>query len=225
MSIVSNYEQRYERINNKLFPTEFVVRWFKGNYPDWRMQQFEPGAKVLDLGFGDGRNFELFFDLGLKIYGLEISKKITQRVYEQFSEIVQPGCLRVGKNGSLPFEAGFFDFVVACHAIYYMDRDGNIKLNISEIARCMKKNGLLLFSIPKDNSYLISNSERIDDMHVLVSEDPLRLRNGEKLAFASNKEQILEALSPHFGDTLVCQNDNDWWGIRESCWIVSCRRL
>ena len=61
VKIERKYDEFY-RVRNPdhVYPVEFVVRAFLGNYPRHKTDQTSyPGKRVLDLGFGDGRNMPL----------------------------------------------------------------------------------------------------------------------------------------------------------------------
>jgi len=81
----NNYTDYYK--SNKfsnVYPTEFVVRSFLGKYP--RLQSNNTGyngKKVLDLGFGDGRNMPLLKDLGFEIHGVEVTDVICEHIREK----------------------------------------------------------------------------------------------------------------------------------------------
>ncbi|MDB0016197.1 class I SAM-dependent methyltransferase [Alphaproteobacteria bacterium] len=224
MRLIKKYETRYQNTEKKLFPTEFVVRWFKGTYPNWTLDRPTKNKRVLDLGFGDGRNFSLFLEQELEIFGVEISSKIVKKVQQKFKATISAENLKVGFNGALPFPNHSFDFIVACHSIYYMAHDGSIQKNLAEVARCLKKDALLLCSIPKQSSYLVKNSNPVDNYHALVEGDPIGLRDGEKVGYASSESDILELFSEHFSEITIGSVENNWWGITEDCWIVSCKK-
>ena len=80
---------------------------------------------ILDLGFGDGRNFSLFLEQGLEVFGVEISEKIVEMARLRFRAILNKENLKVGFNGALPFPDQHFDYIVACHSLYYMERSGS----------------------------------------------------------------------------------------------------
>ena len=224
MKLTKRYESRYEVARHQLFPTEFVVRWFKGTYPNWKLIEPTRSKKVLDLGFGDGRNFSLFLEQGLEVFGVEISEKIVEMARLRFRAILNKENLKVGFNGALPFPDQHFDYIVACHSLYYMERNGSIQKNIEEAARCLKSGAFLLCSIPKRSSYLVTNSDKIDTYHVVVRNDPVGLRDGEKVGYADTEAKVIGLFSGFFSDITIGSVENDWWGISENCWIVSCRK-
>ena len=62
--INSSYTSFYESKNpKKVYPTEFVVRTFLGKYPALNLE-LKSGFKVLDIGFGDGRNTAFLIEQG-----------------------------------------------------------------------------------------------------------------------------------------------------------------
>ena len=72
-SINEKYTKFYaERMHNKVYPTEFVVRTLLANYPGLKYKKPQPGDAILDIAFGDGRNTVLLCELGLDVYGFKL---------------------------------------------------------------------------------------------------------------------------------------------------------
>jgi len=82
--IADRYTRWYQADKaTRVYPVEFVVRAFLGTYPGLSMPKGHyRGKRVLDLGYGDGRNMPLLNDLGMKVHGVEISENINRRIYE-----------------------------------------------------------------------------------------------------------------------------------------------
>lgn len=75
-------EQQYDQFwkakhHIKVYPTEFVVRTFLANYPSLSFTKPSPHDRICDVGFGDGRNTLLLCDLGLDVYGVEITQGVS----------------------------------------------------------------------------------------------------------------------------------------------------
>ena len=80
--LLSNYSNYYKsKTIQKLYPTEFIVRSFLGNYPELKPEKREVffGKKVCDLGCGDGRNIPFLSHLGFNVFGIEIEKSIIDK--------------------------------------------------------------------------------------------------------------------------------------------------
>src|SRR2546430_17490336 len=77
-NVRESYTAFHETQNPKhVYPSEWVIRTFLGSYPQLSLNKCKyAGAKILDMGFGDGRNWSLLHNVSFDIYGVEISEKI-----------------------------------------------------------------------------------------------------------------------------------------------------
>ncbi len=208
-----------------VYPVEFVVRAFLGTYPRLKTDKSElPGRRVLDLGFGDGRNMPLLSNLGMQVYGVEVSEEICQVGVERMAALGVTVEARPGRNHAIPFENGFFGHVLACHACYYVDPGTTFADNIAEIARVLQPGGLFVFSAPVGTSYIMDGAEDIGDGHMRIANDPFGVRNGYVLKKFDVATEIVAAIQPYFTDARIGLCRNDWWGIEEHVWTVVCRR-
>lgn len=223
-SIREHYADFYaERDFTKVYPVEFVVRTLLGTYPQLKLDRPSfRGAKVLDLGFGDGRNMPLLHDLGFKVYGVEISEAICNLTRVRMEKLGVPVELAVGSNSLLPHEDAAFDFVLACHSCYYVAPEETFAHNLQEIARVLQPGGRFIFSLAKSDSYILADAEIVGDGLYRITHDPYGLRNGSLFrAFASQKE-IADELGGHFGDFALGLCENDYYGVYEKVWIGTC---
>ncbi len=46
--------------------------------------------------------------------------------------------LKKGTNVRIPFEDRYFDYLLACHSCYYVDKNTSFNQNVAEMARVMK---------------------------------------------------------------------------------------
>jgi SAM-dependent methyltransferase len=224
--IEAKYDDFY-RVRNPehVYPVEFVVRAFLGNYPGHKTDKTRyPGKRVLDLGFGDGRNMPLLHNLGMQVFGVEISQEICDLTRTRMKKLGIDVDLKVGRNHNLPYSDGFFDTLLACHACYYIDPDTRFDDNMREIARVLKRGGSFVFSAPIGTSYITRGAKDLGDGHVEIANDPYGLRNGYVLRKFDTEAEILTALAPAFTDFEIGSCRNDFWGIEEHVWIVVCRK-
>src|SRR5262245_47931667 len=102
-----------ERDPANVYPVEFVVRALLGNYPRLKSDKsIYLGKYVLDLGFGDGRNMPLLHNLGMRVFGVEISQDICDLTRARMRRFGIDVTTRVGRNNAIPFESAFFDTVL-----------------------------------------------------------------------------------------------------------------
>ena len=224
--IQESYESFYrERDPLHVYPVEFVVRAFLGTYPRLRAEpESYPGNRVLDLGFGDGRNMPLLHNLGMSIAGVEITEEICDAARRRLDRLGIEIDAREGRNCAIPFDDQAFDVVLACHACYYVDPGTKFSDNIAEIARVMKPGGRFVFSAPMASSYIFEGADDIGEGHMRVARDPYGVREGHVLKKFDSEADIRQTLDPLFGEFATGCCRNDFWGIEEHVWTVVCRR-
>lgn len=229
-SPTTNLANKYDDFYRKrdpvhVYPVEFVVRAFLGNYPRLKTDsEAYPGKAVLDIGFGDGRNLPFLHNLGLNVYGVEISDEICRLTTARMARLGVSVTARVGRNRDIPFDGGAFDYVLACHACYYVDRGTCFEDNAREIARVIKPGGSFVFSAPRATSYILRDAIDLGDGHMEVTNDPYGVRAGTILKKFDGESDIVAALSSRFRDFAIGSCQNDFWGIEEHVWTVVCRK-
>jgi SAM-dependent methyltransferase len=224
--LVDTYNSFYRaRDPVHVYPVEFVVRAFLGNYPRHKTDTSKyPGKTVLDIGFGDGRNMPLLHNLGMRVYGIEISNEICTLTTSRMARAGVDITARVGRNRDIPFTDATFDYVLACHACYYVDPGTRFDDNASEISRVLKPGGSFVFSAPKATSYILRDARNLGDGHVEITNDPYGVRTGTIMRKFDSESDILAALSTRFEDFAIGSCQNDFWGIEEHVWTVVCRK-
>jgi SAM-dependent methyltransferase len=225
--ITVNYTERYgARRGRKLYPVEFVVRTLLGSYPRLTMDQDAyRGAKILDLGCGDGRNLSLLADVGFTTFAVEITDAICEVVRAYCAGAGLDTVVKTGSNANIPFADGFFDFALCCHSLYYLDPGDTFADNLRELARVMRPGGTVIASLPKKyDSYTLKDAEPVGDDHFMVRCDPLNLRNGVVFKVFEDQAAIARACVPLFRDFQLGFVENDFFGIEEKLWIVKMTR-
>jgi SAM-dependent methyltransferase len=224
-NINSRYEQHYaERTNLKVYPTEFVVRTLLADYPHLKFKKPTPRNTILDVGFGDGRNTAFLCDRGLTVSGIEITQGIVDQANARLSKLGHTANLRVGRNSSIPFEDGEFDYILACHCCYYCDEGETLLDNLKEYSRVLKKDGYLIASVANKSSYIFDDAKEFPDGSMVVMNDPYNNRNGYRLqAFAASSD-IEQYFSPLFKNFSFGSADNDYYGISERVFWVVCQK-
>ena len=89
--------------------------------------------KILDLGYGDGRNLIFFKDLGMKVFGIEP----LQEVVSHSKKIFPWANLKQGHNCEIPYHNEKFDYLVASHSIYYLDEGQTLLESLNEAFRTL----------------------------------------------------------------------------------------
>jgi SAM-dependent methyltransferase len=220
-AIEKDYGSFYLRKNPaKVYPVEFVVRTLLGTYPGLNIDRSTyQGSRILDLGFGDGRNMPLLHDLGFDVSGVEISDEICQLTSNRMQRLGVPVIVKTGSNAHIPFDDGMFDFVLSCHACYYVGPGESFSDNLDEIARILRPGGRFIFSLLKSDSYLLDGAESLQDGHYRVTRDPYEVRNGSVLRAFASYGDVRDELGRRFSDLALGLCENDYYGIYEKVWI------
>ena len=122
-----------------LWPFTVVVSAFYSETADWGQSGV---PKVLEVGCGAGNNLWALATLGYESYGLDISSTAISFGKKRFNELGLTVDLREGTMANLPFEDGFFDFVLDRAAITQVSMD-EIPTCLTEIRRVLKDHGRL----------------------------------------------------------------------------------
>lgn len=223
--IDAKYEQYYaKRSSVKVYPTEFVVRTFLANYPGLKFKKPVPKNRILDVGFGDGRNTAFLCDLGLDVSGIEITQGIVDQAQDRLGELGLSADLQVGRNSEIPYDNDSFEYVLACHSCYYCDEGESLADNLAEYARVIKPGGFLVVSVACVTSYIFKDAVAMGDGSFMISSDPYGNRNGYRLHGFSDRKEIEDYFSPNYMNFSIGYADNDYYGIQERVFWVVCQR-
>ena len=218
--------QFYQQRNSEfVYPVEFVVRALMGNYPLLKLDKAKfPGSKILDVGYGDGRNMPLLFNLGFDVYGIEISEEINELAQTRLAKLGVSAQLKQGRNAGIPFEDGFFDFVLACHSCYYIDPGTTFDTVLDEVSRVLSPRGVFICSLPMHDTYILEDAERLGDGYYKIVNDPYGYRKDTVFRAFTSKEEVMADFDSRFDDIYVGFCDDDFFGVRQKVWTVVCKK-
>ncbi|SEM37696.1 Methyltransferase domain-containing protein [Bosea lupini] len=224
--INTNYEAFYSaRSGQRVYPTEFVVRIFLAQYPNLDFSKPKPGAKILDIAFGDGRNTAFLCEQGFDVSGIEITQGIVDQTHARMTSLGHKADLRVGRNSNIPFNDDEFDVIVACSCCYYCDEGESMHDNLNEYARVLKKGGILIASVADSSSFIFDSAEQLEDGSFRISRDPYNNRVGYRLHGFSNRDDLERYFSVNFKNFSVGQSSSNYFGIHEKLFWVVCQKL
>jgi len=210
------------------FPSEYVIRIFKGSYPKCNLCTFGGGYEqksILDISCGAGRDLIIFDQVGFeKIAATEITKGIVDQCKENLHQLGIDADVRVGNNRNLPFDDGSFDYLLSWNVCYYFDDVKDFSAHVKEYARVCKSGGVLVFSIPKPQCFIYENGIDKGNGLVEITSDPFSIRNGVELKCFKNEKEIEMEFSPFFEDFCFGSIEDDCFGLNYSWFIGYCRR-
>lgn len=215
--------------NGVTFPSEYVIRMFKGIYPRCDLKNTGggySGKSILDISCGGvGRDLIVLDQVGFSnIAATEISENIVQQVRDNISRLGIKADVRVGTNRNLPFETASFDFLLSWNVCYYFDDVIDISAHAKEYARVCKPGGIMVFSIPKPQCFLYKDCIEKGDGLVEIASDPFKVRNGIVLYRFTDEKAIVSTFGDYFEDFTFGSIEDDCFGLDYSWFIGYCRR-
>ncbi len=117
---------------------------------------FPPGARILDIGCGLGREAFALFDLGYEVVGIDISKEVISQVKRLSADKGYDISFYEYDGKHLDFPAGSFDVVVIWAQTFGLLYGDEYKKGfLLECKRVLKNGGLCSFST-HDHEFLIN---------------------------------------------------------------------
>ena len=175
-------------------------------------------------GFVD-KSIPMLCNCGLDVSGVEITDGICKSVMERMKTAFGISCdIRQGTNAVIPYEDNSFDYVLACHSIYYVEDNTSFSDNLKELARVMKSEGYVVLSLPDLNGTILDGAISCGDGHYRITFDSLCLRQGSIFKVFLTKDEICQEFSKYFCDFSFGHCVENYYGLVQSMWIVCMRR-
>lgn len=215
---VKYYEKKKEY--NNYYPENFVTRVFLSNAPVSFLKGDYEGKTVLDLGCGHGRNIPFLLNCGFDVTGVEVTETLVEALRKSFRK----GQFHKAKAQKLPFQDSWFDYILACNSIYYLDDEQeSIKCHLSELSRVLKPEGRIVFSMLGSKHSILSEAEMLGAGLCRIRKDFLGFREGTKIQYFDNSVDDLfsELKILHRGEIVESVDD---WAIRHLFYFVAALR-
>jgi ubiquinone/menaquinone biosynthesis C-methylase UbiE len=104
-----------------------------------------PGDKILDLGCGNGRFFELLKDKDVNYIGVDFSEKLIEIAKKKYPKVK----FQVADALNLPFPNNYFDIIYSIAVLHHIPSREFRQQFLKEARRILKPNGLLILTVWK----------------------------------------------------------------------------
>ena len=221
---MNNYLKHYKSIT-KVYPSVFALKIFLGKNPNLNLRNKKfKGKKILDIGFGDGRDIELFYDLGFNVFGVEPNSQVVSHTLSKFKK--KKINLSVGTNCNLSFRNNSFDYIYGMASLMYLkNKETYLKNILSECYRVLKKNGLFFGSFTKIDSHITHKGRFIDKNRIILNDSFYNIRKGQLYHVHRSKKEVRKDLSKvGFKDIKITNFNADWFGTKDSFYLFVCKK-
>lgn len=126
--------------------------------------EIRSGSKVLDIGSGPGHIASHLTKLGASVTGVDFSPRMVEVARKKYPQIT----FEQADAEELPFEAGYFDTVVANYVVHHLARPEKV---LSEVYRVLKPGGRFAFAVwgpPEDQSSIGAFFSAVEAHHDLA---------------------------------------------------------
>jgi 2-polyprenyl-3-methyl-5-hydroxy-6-metoxy-1,4-benzoquinol methylase len=210
------YKRAAETSRSLVYPTETLVRLFKGDYISSMPKVFD-GMRICDVSCGIGNNAFFFCDLGLTVFATEIHSEICAEVTRRAEDSGRTIDVRIGTNCNLPFADDLFDFLVSWNVLHYENTEADIRRGIAEYARVLRPGGRLFISTTGPEHKILAGARTVGaHIYEICRDDDFR--KGERFFYFDSPNYIHHYFDPVFTDVRVGRiQDNlftetlDWW--------------
>lgn len=99
---------------------------------------------LLEIGFGAGRNLQLFKNKQINLYGVDISEKMVKETLKSLKN-EKTNLKHLNAENGLPYKDNFFDLILCIRVLKYMKKWTFV---IEEISRTLRKEGYAILEAP-----------------------------------------------------------------------------
>lgn len=140
-------EENRERYNEVADEFEQTRRKYSPETEELK-KYVKDGEKVLDLGCGTGRLYEIFENKGIDYSGIDFSENLVNIARKKYGDRFVSGDIL-----SLPFSGRYFDSVWAIAVLHHIPSSELRKRALNEIKRVLKQNGRVVATVWKIRSF------------------------------------------------------------------------
>jgi len=132
--------------------------------------RIHPTARILDAGFGHGRNAQYFIENDFDIWGIDRKEELTEFINAQIASwnpTYDKSKFKIGGLGTIPFPTNHFDFVISCAVLHFAESRTHFIQLFEETIRVLKPNGIFWFRMTTKHTLEAYAQHLHDDIYAL----------------------------------------------------------
>jgi ubiquinone/menaquinone biosynthesis C-methylase UbiE len=139
--------------NNKLLWNNIAEKFELTRHRTWDLEPLagytKSGIKVLDLGCGNGRLYEILKDKKVEYTGIDISENLVNIAKAKYSSCASPSHAQfiVGDGIKLPFNDHSFDIIYSIAVFHHLPSKTLRFQFLKEAKRVLKKDGKIVLTV------------------------------------------------------------------------------
>ena len=217
------FDDHYSKPGSNLqFPNEYLIRC----YHNYIKKHISPGSRILDFGYGSGNNSLYFIKQGYEVFGIEVVESTIEMIQENLRlnsldsalsdnfKVVKPDW------NELPFENGFFDFILANMVLYYYPSEKHIRKICSKLSNTLRPGGIVFFTMCGAKNSIMENAKQIEETNVyMVGGAGKRASLDGQFLYIIHDQDQLSGLFSEFELITAGYSDEKLFDRRDFTWI------
>lgn len=160
--------------------------------------RYDNCKKVIDIGFGGGRNIIYFLKNGFEVFGIDLDESAVETVKRLAMELAPNNPVEnfvVAKAEDIPFGDSSFDLVICSAVLHFANDKGHFDKMLRSVWRVLKPGGFLFTRLASDIG-IETRVKSIGNGRYLLPDGTARFLVNEEMLMHYTKELNGELYEP-----------------------------
>ncbi len=132
--------------------------------------RIHPNMRILDAGFGQGRNAQYFIENDFDIWGVDRKEELTHFINAQidiWNPTYDKSKFKIAGLETIPFPDNHFDFIISCAVFHFAESRKHFIQLFEETIRVLKPGGIFWFRMTTKHTLEAHAQHLHDDIYAL----------------------------------------------------------
>jgi len=132
--------------------------------------RIQPNMRILDAGFGHGRNAQYFIENDFDIWGVDRKEDLASYINEKidnWNPVYDRSKFLITDLKSLPFPNQYFDFIISSAVLHFAESRAHFIQLFEETIRVLKPSGIFWFRMTTKHTLEAHAQHLHDDVYAL----------------------------------------------------------
>ena len=153
--------------------------------------RFNSDSKILDAGYGRGRNLEFFVKQEANIFGIDHNPEylaIVQNQIEKWNPAYPKNRMITGRVEHMPYKDAEFDFIFSIAVLHFAKSHEHFQAMLNEMLRVLNPGGYLMFRMTGWHTFTLS--KKSESGLVKIADGPRYMLDNDWLKRFTLDEQL-----------------------------------